>query len=84
MTATVPPATGAAGAGAEPSPAAARPALAQDWRRLMRMGAVGAVAQIFIALSNMPVRLDERLIVKPVLSLGYLTLLIVPLSLIHI
>ena len=78
MTATLPPDTGAAGA--EPSMAAARPALAQDWRRLMRMGAVGAVAQVFIALSNMPVRLDERVIVKPVLSLGYLTLLIVPFA----
>ena len=60
--------------------AAARPALGQDWRRLVRMGAVGAAAQMFIALSNMPVRLDERMIVKPVLSLGYLTLLIVPFA----
>ena len=79
MTATLPPETGAAGAG-EPPVAASRPALAQDWRRLVRMGAVGAVAQVFIALSNMPVRLDERVIVKPVLSLGYLTLLIVPFA----
>ena len=80
MTATLPPETGAAGASAEPPLAASRPALAQDWRRLVRMGAVGAVAQVFIALSNMPVRLDERVIVKPVLSLGYLTLLIVPFA----
>ena len=58
----------------------ARPVSDQDWRRLVRMGAVGAVAQMFIALSNMPVRLDERVIVKPVLSLGYLTLLIVPFA----
>ena len=79
MTATVPPETGAAGS-AEPLLSPSRPALAQDWRRLLRMGAVGAVAQIFIALSNMPVRLDERLVVKPILSLGYLTLLIVPFA----
>ena len=80
MTATLPPQTAAAGVADGPSPAAARPALAQDWRRLVRMGMVGAVAQVFIALSNMPVRLDERVIVKPVLSMGYLTLLIVPFA----
>ncbi len=57
-----------------------RPLLAQDWRRLARMGAIAAVAQMFIALSNMPVRLDDRVIVKPVLSLGYLTLLVVPFA----
>ena len=57
-----------------------RPAFAQDWRRLVRMGAIAAGGQIFIALSNMPVRLDERVVVKPVLSMGYLTLLILPFA----
>ncbi len=76
MTAAVAPETGAA----ETAPMPPRPVLAQDWPRLVRMGAVGAVAQIFIALSNMPVRLDERLVVKPILSLGYLSLLIVPFA----
>ena len=80
MTATLPAGTGAAGGWAEPELAPPRPALAQDWRRLVRMGAVGAFAQIFIGLSNMPVRLDERVIVKPVLSLGYLALLILPFA----
>ncbi len=57
-----------------------RPALAQDWRRLARMGAIAALGQVFISLSNMPVRLDERVLVKPVLSMGYLMLLILPFA----
>ncbi|MYE98495.1 MAG: hypothetical protein F4X28_14380, partial [Acidimicrobiaceae bacterium] len=75
-----PPETGAMGGRAETPPAPSRAVLAQDWRRLVRLGAVGAFAQVFIALSNMPVRLDERVVVKPVLSLGYLTLLVVPFA----
>ncbi len=80
MTVTLPAGTGAAGGRAEPEFAPTRPALAQDWRRLVRMGAIAAFGQVFIALSNMPVRLDERVIVKPVLSLGYLALLILPFA----
>ena len=80
MTVTLPAGTGAAGGWAEPGLAPARPVLAQDWRRLVRMGAIAAFGQVFIALSNMPVRLDERVIVKPVLSLGYLALLILPFA----
>ena len=79
MTATLPKPT-ASGGVAAPDLAPARPALAQDWRRLVRMGAIAGFGQIFIALSNMPVRLDERVIVKPVLSLGYLALLILPFA----
>ena len=79
MTATLPPPT-ASGGVAAPGLAPARPALAQDWRRLVRMGAIAGFGQIFIGLSNMPVRLDERVIVKPVLSLGYLALLILPFA----
>ena len=79
MTATLPPPT-ASGSGTAPDLAPPRPPLAQDWRRLVRMGAIAGFGQIFIALSNMPVRLDERVIVKPVLSLGYLTLLILPFA----
>ena len=80
MTATLPAGTGAAGGWAEPELAPPRPPLAQDWRRLVRMGAIAGFGQIFIGLSNMPVRLDERVIVKPVLSLGYLALLILPFA----
>ena len=79
MTATLPPPT-ASGSETAPDLAPPRPPLAQDWRRLVRMGAIAGFGQIFIALSNMPVRLDERVIVKPVLSLGYLTLLILPFA----
>ena len=80
MTATLPPAVGATTGAVEPQLAPARPVFAQDWRRLVRMGAIAGFGQIFIALSNMPVRLDGRVIVKPVLSLGYLTLLILPFA----
>ena len=80
MTATLPAGTGAAGGEAAPDLAPPRPPLAQDWRRLVRMGAIAGFGQIFIALSNMPVRLDERVIVKPVLSMGYLVLLILPFA----
>ena len=80
MTATLPPAVGATTGAVEPQFAPARPVFAQDWRRLVRMGAIAGFGQIFIALSNMPVRLDERVIVKPVLSMGYLTLLILPFA----
>ncbi len=79
MTATLRKPTASGGAAA-PDLAPARPALAQDWRRLVRMGAIAGFGQIFIGLSNMPVRLDERVIVKPVLSLGYLALLILPFA----
>ncbi|MCY4163984.1 MAG: branched-chain amino acid ABC transporter permease [bacterium] len=59
---------------------APRSAFAHDWTRIARMGSIAAFGQVFIALSNMPVRLDERLIIKPVLSLGYLVLLILPFA----
>ena len=77
MTATLPPTTEHQ---PEPPLDPPRPAFAHDWRRIARMGSVAAFGQVFIALSNMPVRLDERLIVKPVLSLGYLVLLILPFA----
>ena len=57
-----------------------RQPLAQDWRRIARMGAIGAFGQIFISLSNMPVKLDGRAIIEGVLSLGYLSLVVLPLA----
>ena len=66
-----------------PELASARPCLAQDWPRLARAGAVAALGQAFIALSNMPVTLDRRVVVEPVLSLGYLTLAFLPLIVGH-
>ena len=82
MTATLPPTTGPQPGGPQPEAplAAPRPAFTHDWRRIARMGSIAAFGQMFIALSNMPVRLDERLIIKPVLSLGYLVLLILPFA----
>ena len=49
-----------------------------DWRRQIRFSAIGALSCAFIALAGMPVGLDRRSIVYPVLSLGYLSLLWVP------
>ena len=51
------------------------------WRRVLRLGALGAVGQVFISLSGMPVRLDVREIIVPILSLGYVAVLAVPVVL---
>ena len=65
---------------AAPDEAPPRPPFAQDWRRIVRMGAIGAVGQIFISLSNMPVKLDGRAIIEGLLSLGYLSLAVLPIA----
>ena len=49
------------------------------WRRVIRIGALGAAGQVFISLSGMPVRLNVREIIVPILSLGYVAVLAVPL-----
>ena len=66
---------------AAPPAGPARPVADQPWGRILRLGGVGALAQAFIALSGMPVGLDERTIVEPILSLGYLALGWLPLIL---
>ena len=53
--------------------------MSDTWRRALRLGALGAVGQVFISLSGMPVRLDVREIIVPILSLGYVAVLAVPL-----
>ena len=53
--------------------------LSKTWTRIFRVGAVAAFGQVFVALSGMPVRLDVREIVVPVLSLGYVVVLVAPL-----
>ena len=53
--------------------------LDQDWQKLVRAGAILALGQVFIALSGMPVNFDRRLLIDPILSLGYLSLLWLPL-----
>ena len=68
---------------AAPAELPARPLLAQSWAQLTRMGAITAGTQAFIALSGMPIGLDRRMIVSPVLSLGYLSLLWLPVVVGH-
>jgi len=58
--------------------APARSMLDQDWRKLINWGLIVALSQVFIALSNMPVKLDDRILLEPVLSLGYLSILWLP------
>ena len=53
--------------------------MADTLKQLIQAGVIAACAQIFVALSNMPVAFDDRTIVEPWLSMGYLSLLIVPL-----
>ena len=71
----------ASGGEAGPPTAPARPVADQPWGRILRFGGVGALVQVFIALSGMPVGLDGRTIVEPILSLGYLSLVWLPLIL---
>ncbi len=49
-----------------------------DWRRQIRFSLIGALSSAFIALAGMPVGLDRRNIIQPLLSMGYLSLLWVP------
>ena len=63
--------------------APARSPFDQDWPRLITWGLIVALAQMFIALSNMPVGLDSRVLIEPILSMGYLSLLWVPLLVGH-
>ncbi|MDE0168864.1 MAG: branched-chain amino acid ABC transporter permease [bacterium] len=51
----------------------------ETWTRPVRLGGLGALGLVFVSLSGMPVRLDVREVVVPVLSLGYLVVLTVPL-----
>ena len=53
--------------------------LPKVWRRVIRVGALGAAGQVFISLSGMPVRLNVREVIVPILSLGYVAVLAVPL-----
>ena len=48
------------------------------WRKQTRFALIGALSSAFVALAGMPVGLDRRSIVYPVLSMGYLSLLWIP------
>ncbi|MCY3805228.1 MAG: branched-chain amino acid ABC transporter permease [bacterium] len=54
-----------------------------DWRRLGRLGGVAAFVEMFISLSAMPVRLDERLVIESILSLGYVFIGAIPIVVGH-
>ncbi len=69
MTATVP---------AADAPAPPRAALDLDWRRALRLGAVTALTLVFVALSNMPVAMDDFDLISETFSLGDLSLLWMP------
>ncbi len=61
--------------------APARGALDQDWRKLVNWGLICALALIFVSLTDMPDKLDKRVIVEPLLSMGYLSLIWIPIAL---
>ncbi len=56
----------------------ARRPLDQDWRKLLNYGLLLALALVFVALTNMPVKLDRRMLIEPIFSMGYLSLLWLP------
>ena len=61
--------------------APARGAFDQDWRKLVNWGLICALALIFVSLTDMPDKLDKRVIVEPLLSMGYLSLIWIPIAL---
>ena len=54
-------------------------ALDQDWRKVLRWGFICGGALIALCLVGMPVELDRREIIERYLSLGYLSVVLVPL-----
>lgn len=56
----------------------ARRLLDQDWRRLVKIGLLLALVSVFVALTNMPVNLDRRVLIEPIFSMGYLSLFWLP------
>lgn len=58
---------------------AARGPLEQDWRKVVNYGLLLALGLVFISLANMPAGMDSRILIEPYLSMGYLSLLWLPL-----
>ena len=56
----------------------ARRMLDLDWRRLVNYGLLLALVLVFVALTNMPVKLDRRMLIEPIFSMGYLSLFWLP------
>ena len=57
------------------------PVTDQDWRNVGKWGGLCTLALVLVSLIGMPVGLDRRILIHPVLSLGYLSLLWIPLVL---
>lgn len=68
----------------DPTRAAARSPFDQDWRKLVNWGLLLALGLVFVSLTDMPEKLDGRIIVEPLLSMGYLSLIWLPIVLGHI
>ena len=64
-----------------PTLAAARSPFDQDWRKVVNWGLLLALALVFVSLTDMPEKLDRRIIVEPLLSMGYLSLIWMPIAL---
>ncbi len=58
----------------------ARDPFDQDWRKVVNYGLLTAMGMIFISLANMPIGLDSRKIIEPLLSMGYVSLLWLPVT----
>ena len=56
----------------------ARRLLDQDWRKLLSYGLLLALVSVFVALTNMPVNFDRRMLIEPIFSMGYLSLFWLP------
>ena len=57
------------------------PVADQDWRKIGKWGGLCTLALVLVSLIGMPVGLDRRILIHPILSLGYLSLLWIPLML---
>ena len=53
--------------------------LLPDWKRIFKWGSICAAALLFVSLVGMPIKLDPKSIINPLLSLGYVSLLWLPL-----
>ena len=59
--------------------APSRPSVALDWRRVLLWGGICALSLVSVSLIGLPVGMNKRILIEPVLSLGYLFLLWIPL-----
>ena len=55
------------------------PSVALDWRRVLLWGGICALSLVSVSLIGLPVGMNKRILIEPVLSLGYLFLLWLPL-----